>query len=158
MSLRERLLKSSFGFSGIVFWVCFVLMGAGIALMAPLEIVIGLLVIMLGISRISIELGNKRASRERKEIQQALENMSKWLQRDYELIQGIQQKYDRRFFRLAKKEAETRKRIEKGQSGVKKEMDQNYRDVARKILQLDNKLMEISRAFLTKPPRSGRKK
>lgn len=129
-----------------IFWIFFILMGASIALMAPIEVIIGLLVILIGLTKLSNEANIKSLATDTQALSEDVREIKEWLHRDHDFISMLREKYDNRIFRSSRKQVELSEKLEK-----------NYRDLTNKILQIDNKLMEVSRAFLTKSPRSGKK-
>ena len=131
-----------------MFWLVFALIGVFLFFRLPLiEVIVGILVVFLGIYKIAEELDRRKAEHERTSIQKTLEDIRDWMEREHKFVKLIEGRYDNRFFQSNKK------RID-----VEKKLDKNYRDLTRKLLQIDNKLMDISRAFLSWAPRIGSKK
>lgn len=144
-----------------VFWVVFILMGFFVALQS-LEVALGLLVVAVGVHKVGSELRLRRMRRERSSLEETLNNVRELLERDYEYVRELQKQNDSRFFHLNKNRGGVDKVIEKRQKilsrEIDKKLDETQRILIKKIIDLDNKLNDVSRAFLTKPPRSGRGK
>ena len=145
-------------FSGGIFWAVFALMGVVIALRAAwLEVALGIAVVFLGIAKLGNDLERKRLRGEQEALQETLQGIREWAQKEYEHIKGLESRYENRFFHAARKHMETERRAEKHYREMERRMEANYRELVKKVLEVDNKLAQLSRAFLTTPPRSGRR-
>ncbi|MBI4020976.1 MAG: hypothetical protein HY369_01925 [Candidatus Aenigmarchaeota archaeon] len=140
MDLQKRVLATN----SPLFWIIFILAGVFFFLRS-VEIVAGLLVVLLGVHRLGTEVRLREQRKERTQLQATLEDIRQWMERDYAFLQELRDRYDNRFFNLSKQKLETQRQI-----------DKSYRDLVRKIMDVENKLNQISRAFLTPRPRSGR--
>lgn len=132
----------------LLFWIIFA--GAGILVFVRFpfgEIVIGIMVIAVGIYTLGRELEEQRQVEERAQLKDTLIQIQDWLQSEHAYVKNLESKYENRFFQTNKKRISIEKKLEKQQ-----------RDVIKKILDLDNRLMEVARAFTTAKPRSGRKR
>jgi len=119
-----------------IFWVVFAITGGIIFFRLPfLEIVLGIAVILFGIGKIVSEAEQIRLAEERKEMQSTLKEIRDFLQEEFRYVQGMRARYDARFFSLDRKRAETDMRIER-----------NYRELVRKILNVENRMSDISKA------------
>lgn len=145
-----------------IFWILFALMGALIALRVPfLEIVLGVIVIFLGLSKLGNDLQERKNQEGRESLQQTLQDIQKWLEREYRRLQRMEMRYENRFFQSDKKRIAMERKTEKNYRELvrttDRKIEKNYRELVKKMLQLENKMNEVSRAFLTSKPRSGGK-
>lgn len=135
-----------------VFWVLFIVIGAFIIVGALgiifVDILIGLAVIVIGIHKLEEEFKSKRIFREQEKTNNDIHSISRWMESSDVLTQSMKTRNENRFFHIDNKRA-----------ALERELEEKYRDLARKTLELDNKFNEISRAFVKKEViRSGRGK
>lgn len=146
-----------------IFWAIFAIMGVLIALRVSLvDIFLGVAVVLLGIFKVGNELQERAREKERESLQQTLKEIREWIEHEYRHLQRMEARYENRFFQLSKKRIASDRRVEKNYRDIvratDKKIDKNYRELVRKVLQLENKMNDISRAFLKSQSRSGRKK
>ena len=85
----------------------------------------------------------RQEERERQALQQTLHQIREWLQTHYEHVKAMETRYEGRFFHSQ------RKRIE-----LDRKIDQHYRQLVKKILEMENRMGEMKRVFLSRAPRS----
>ncbi|MBL7160927.1 MAG: hypothetical protein ISS93_03715 [Candidatus Aenigmarchaeota archaeon] len=154
MDLNVTTTKSSW-----VFWILFALTGALLLLQSPwVEILLGVIVIFIGIHRLAWELERNRTGKEKESVQEALSEIMECLREEWEHVKEVESRYENRFFQMDKRRADLEERVATLQKETDNKIENNYRELVRRILELDNKMNDVARAFLTKPPRSGRKK
>jgi hypothetical protein len=142
-----------------IFWILFLLTGALLFFRFPwTEVLLGALAVMLGISQLEREIEEKRARENEKPVRETLEEIREWIQREYEFVKSMEARYDNRFFQSNRKRAELGRKMERAWKEADRKTEKNYRELVKKILEVENRMSKMSRAFLEKPPRSGRGK
>ncbi len=124
-----------------LFWLLFVVVGAGLAMSFPTELMLGLLVVMFGVFKVVSDAESRRVEGEREKLRKALDGLKEWLEREHALVQEL-----------------ARPAPPADAKALEKKLEQAYRDLVRKVVSVENRLNEVSRAFLTMKPRSGRGK
>jgi len=140
--------RSVLAVDNVIFWVFFILMGFFVFLWS-VEIAIGLLVVMVGVHKIGGEIKIRRLTRERDNLQETLEEVREWVQKDYDYTKKLSEKYETRFFNVTKNRGEVDKKVER-------KIEKNYREIVKQMVKLENKMNDITRVFLKRQPRSGR--
>ena len=135
------------------FWILFAVAGALLALQLTwTEVVLGLVLVILGLYKIANELEQKRHAKDRELIQQVLGEIMALLRQERASLKAMESKYEKRFFRHDTKLRDSGKKANESEKAAEK----SYREIVKKIVELENRLFEVSRAFLTASPRSGR--
>jgi 5-bromo-4-chloroindolyl phosphate hydrolysis protein len=122
-----------------VFWIVFIAIGlliiSGITTnLFVADIILGLVVVILGLERLLEELKHKELVARHEQTRKDLEYFSDWLHENLQLTKSIKSRHDLRFFRMENRRVETTKRIEK-----------QYRELARRITQAENRMNRTMR-------------
>ena len=138
---------------GRIFWLFFIILGifviGGIFLnLFLIDILLGLVMIIIGIHRLETEHHKRIMEKEQGKINETINYMAQWLDANHDYVKNMRSKHDNRIFGLDRKRAELDKRIE-----------MNHRDLVRKIIEIENKLNEITMTYTRgEKIRSGRDK
>ncbi len=124
------------------FWVLFIIAGALVITgsfirIMFLDILLGIIVIAIGIQKLGEDLYGEELDREKGEIKEGVKYLTNWIDSNQNLTKNIKTRHEHRFHHI------DRKRIE--MDGI---MKKGYRELAKKILETENKLNEISRALV----------
>lgn len=130
--------------NGRIFWIVFiiiwVLLMVGISQRIIIfDLLLGLIIIILGLAKLSDDLRKKEFIDITTKTSKNLEQINDYLTTHYDFNKKINDKHNYRFFQLNKKRLKTEKKIEK-----------NYRELAKKILDLENKLNDIKKLVVKK--------
>lgn len=129
-------MSSLIGRNGI-FWILFAVLGILLLIGISPQLIVGVMIISLGIYKLDFDIQQKKRKEERESLQVTLGELKEWMQKEYEYIRAVEAKYDQRFFHSGTEKAKTGKRMEK-----------EYRELVRKLLQLENKMNDISRILI----------
>lgn len=126
-----------------VFWMLFVLLEFTIILgtiwfFHPIVVIVGFVVIVAGFAKIGDFLHLETIKNDIKDHKDTVKKMTDWLNRQYELTQGIKTLHESRFHRLDGKGTE-----------VDEKLDKNYRELVGKIIDVENRLSLVSRAVIS---------
>ena len=136
-----------------IFWGFFIVIGIGFIALAFLgsliflDLLFGFVVIAMGIHKLQEEFSTETLKADHEMAKYNINNMSRWMTDSHRFLNDLQRDHDTKFSHL--NEFKTK---------AEEAMEDNYRDLVKKIVHLENRLNEISRAFLTEKPRSGRKR
>lgn len=122
-----------------IFWIFFLILGilftvASFIRFIYLDIFLGVLIMAMGLEKLSEELIRKRHSEHEKRYAEQLREMKEQIDQSIRKAQSIYEKSDLRFHNAESKRSEIEQKIE-----------DNYDSLAKKIIQLENKMNEISR-------------
>ena len=134
----------------LVFWLFFIVIGVIIIIGAVgriffVDLLIGLIVIVLGIARLSEELSKFEFEERHKKIESDLGNISTWMNDNYAYTKKMKDRHENRMHRLDNKRVD-----------IERELEIKYRDIVRKVIDIENKLQEVSRLLVKQPIRSGK--
>ncbi len=146
------------GFFNGLFWVLFVVIGALVILglvyrVLFLDVLLGIMLVALGLNKLEIEMKHTRSERERAETESRISGLDSAVSDARSFLKGTRSSHELRIHKLDTKRADQDKRIE-----------DNYRDLVRKIFELENKMNVIAKAIRDAPelmevmPRSGRER
>jgi len=136
-----------------LFWILFIILGASVIVgsmvsVMILDILLGITIIALGIHKLSQEISYQKAMQAQDNVQKKITHLLEWLEQNHIYTKNINKRTDIRFEKIHKRHEEIDENLEK-----------KYRELAKKVFELENKLNEISRAFVIKERvRSGREK
>lgn len=139
-----------------LFWVFFIVMGALIVLGVSsraqfLDVLLGIMLIALGANKLEIEMRHNRLEAEKRDTDSRIRTIDSMIADTHSLASGTRGTHELRLHKLDGKRAEQERKIE-----------QNYRDLVRKIFELENKMNVIAKAIRDAPElleakaRSGR--
>jgi O-6-methylguanine DNA methyltransferase len=124
-----------------IFWTLFViavisLVASKIAGIIPLDtlILLGLLMVIVGAGKLSEELTSKRVMGHQSDVYQSLHNISQQLSSMFKLVDTYRVKTDHRLFQISRRRKDSEKRFE-----------EKYRDVVKKIIEIENKVNRLSK-------------
>jgi hypothetical protein len=125
-----------------VFWVLFVLLEAAIIAgnawnYTPMGAIMGFLVLAIGFARFGDYMAHKERQIAMKGHENSIERMKEWLNNQYQLTQGIRDLHDYRLHNMEKRKIELEEKLEK-----------NYRELAGKIMDVENRLNLVSRVVI----------
>ncbi|MFH0956863.1 MAG: hypothetical protein V1813_03300 [Candidatus Aenigmatarchaeota archaeon] len=129
-----------------VFWMLFVLLEAAIIAgnawnYTPMGAIMGFLVLAVGFARFGDYMAHKEREVVMRSHESAIEGMKGWLNNQYQLTQGIRDLHDYRLHNMEKRKIELEEKLEK-----------NYRELAGKILDVENRLNLVSRVVIAQRP------
>jgi predicted HTH transcriptional regulator len=135
------------------FWAFFVLLGIlitiGIFIDAfLLYVFLGMVVISMGIMKLGEELSNEKIKDEHRRLRETMDYVTQWMNSNQDFVSAVKDKTDYRFYHVNRRKNDLEQKIE-----------DNYRSVVKKIIDLENKLSELARAgVIAQRPeiRSGR--
>ncbi len=124
------------------FWMLFVLLEAAIVLgnvwyFTPVGIIVGFVLMAVALARFGDYLLHKKNSGLLEKNTESIERMKSWLNNQYQLTQGIKDLHDYRFHRMENKKISLDDKIES-----------KYREIAGKIIDVENRLNLVSRALI----------
>lgn len=125
-----------------IFWVLFVILEAAIVIgnawnYTPMGVLIGFLVLAIGFARFGDYMVHKEREEAMKKHNGAIERMKTWLNNQYQLTQGIKELHDYRLHNMEKRKIDLDEKIEK-----------NYRELAGKIMDIENRVNMVSRIVI----------
>lgn len=125
------------------FWMLFVLLEVAIILgnvwlFTPVGVIVGFVLMAIALARFGDYLLHKENKHKMNKNEETVERMKGWLNNQYQLTQGIKDLHDYRFHKIERKKIE-----------IDEKIDKNYRDIAGKIIDLENRLNLISRAVIS---------
>ncbi len=126
-----------------LFWALFIVIGiiliagAVAGVLSLVEILIAFMVIAIGAEKLGEEISDKKLQEEQGKINRDLIFISRWLENNNVFTRQMKDRHEQRFFKLDNKRADIEKKHELG-----------YRELAKKILDVENRMNEVSRALL----------
>jgi O-6-methylguanine DNA methyltransferase len=124
-----------------IFWIFFLLMcvtiiAVGFARIITFEFVVlfGVFMIIIGAGKLASEISHRKLVNYQNDIYQKMHQMSQHLEKTFNLANMNKDRNEFRVIKLHESSKETKKTI-----------DRNYRDLARKIIDVENKLNKVSR-------------
>ena len=125
------------------FWLLFIaieasIVGANVFFFSALGVILGFAVVAAGLAKVGESAFHMRASRELSDQKETVKKLTAWLNRQYELTQGIRGIYDHRFHHHDRKRGE-----------LQDDIDRKYRELAGKIIDVENRMNLISKALLS---------
>lgn len=136
-----------------IFWFFFIVLGifvigGEIFNLFFIDILLGLVMIVIGVQRLEEEHHKRTLESEQKKINETIKYMAQWLDASHDYISEVKNRHESRLFNLDKKKADLDSKVE-----------MNYRDMVRKIIDIENRLNEISMTYARgQDVRSGRGK
>ena len=136
-----------------IFWAFFVFIGLVIVFgtlfkALYIEILLGLVVIIVGIHKLGEERSSNNIEETQTKLNRSVDYIAHWMNSMYDFSKNLKNKHEYRLYHLDKKRADMDKKIE-----------DNYRDLVRKVVNLENRMNELAYVGVTaKRPeiRSGR--
>jgi hypothetical protein len=125
------------------FWMLFVLLEVAIVLgnvwfFTPVAVIVGFVLIAIALARFGDYLLHKKNAGIMERNTDSIDRMKNWLNNQYQLTQGIKDLHDYRFHRMEKKKID-----------LDEKLDRHYRDLAGKIIDVENRLNLVSRALIS---------
>ncbi len=127
-----------------IFWIVFVVMGlvvvAGYAIdLISFEffIVLGLFIVIIGAGKLAEEISKHKLMNYQDDLYKKIHQISNHLERTFNLANSYKNKTEFRLYKLDQRRKEVEIKIEK-----------SYRDLARKIIELENKTRRISKFLI----------
>lgn len=139
-----------------VFWALFIVIGAIIVIgtlgnVFIFDILLGVAVIIIGTQKLAEDIKTIKINNEQEKINENINNISHWLNSSYNYTKNIRDRSEYRFYHMNNKRIKTDEKI----GGMERDME----ILAKKMIDLENKLNEISRVFVRREIiRSGRGK
>lgn len=124
-----------------LFWTLFIVIGAIliigsiIGIFTLVEVLIAFIVIAIGAEKLGEEISDKRLQEEQGRINRDLMFVSRWLENNNVFTRQMKDRHEMRFFNMDQKRAET-----------EKSQESSYRDMARKLIDLENRVNQLSKA------------
>ncbi len=121
-----------------IFWAFFIFIGVVIILgtlagVAYMELLLGLIIIILGIQKLGEEIHSSDIRKGQEKISRNMDYLTHWSNSTYDYIKNMKQRHEYRLYHLDKKRAEMEQRMESG-----------YRDFAKKLFEMENKINELA--------------
>lgn len=131
----------------LVFWLLFTIAGALVissaALATPLlDLALGLVLVALGLHKLYEETHTQRREEDKRLLARHLGNINTWLSSSHAHSRRANTRNEYRISNLDKKRADLDKKIEK-----------NYRELVRKIIELENELNKLKKTRKAYKPR-----
>jgi hypothetical protein len=125
-----------------VFWLMFVILEAAIVIgnawnYTPMGVILGFLVLAVGFARFGDYMVHKEREAAMKKHNSAIERMKSWLNNQYQLTQGIKELHEYRLHNMEKRKIDLDEKIES-----------NYRELARKIMEIETRLNLVSKVVI----------
>lgn len=125
----------------LAFWLLFIVIGFAVMVAAMLSasylgILLAIAVVMIGIGKLEQDFIKKKLEREQKNINDELFQISQGLEHSYTTSSKIKDRIDYRIYHLDKKRAD-----------IERKMELNYRNMAAKIINLENKIADHKNAI-----------
>ena len=122
-----------------LFWLLFLILGStlisGIVVnVFYIDVILGLFLVIIGLYKLGEEIFSKNLKKEQERVSEDIDNVMEWLSHSYEFTKHLKNTHENRLHHLDKKRAEMGDKIEN-----------NYRDVVRKVIEVENKLSKTSR-------------
>jgi len=132
-----------------VFWMLFVLLQFAIIVTNiwfynPVGFIVGLVLIVAGFAKLGSDIAHKKVRQDVLENKDSIKKMTNWLNRQYELTKGIKEIHERRFHRMDKKRME-----------LEEDFEKSLREIAGKMIDIENRLSLISRALVAQRSLEG---
>lgn len=126
-----------------IFWMLFVLLQISIILgnlwfYSPIGVILGFVVIVAGFAKVGDYVFHKKMKQEVLENKETMKKMTNWLNRQYELTQGIKDIHERRLHKLDRKRTDLEENVER-----------RYTMLTGKMIDIENRLSLVSRALLS---------
>jgi hypothetical protein len=130
------------------FWMLFVLLEIAIILgnawfYSPVGIILGFVVIVAGFAKVGDHVFHTKMEKDVLENSQKMKKVTNWLNSQHELTQGIKNLHENRFHKLDRK-----------RSDLEDNIDKSYRELAGKIIDVENRLSLVSRALVSQSQKS----
>jgi hypothetical protein len=109
----------------------------------PIGIIMGFIVIVAGFAKVSDHVFHKDMHGKVLENKASMKKMTNWMNNQYELTKGLRTIHDSRIHKLDGKRTNLEEHVEK-----------KYRELAGKIIDLENRLSLVSRALLSQSKRT----
>ena len=123
-----------------IFWALFIALGLFIIFGALgifiLDIVLGFIMVIIGIEKLRDELYSYKNEKEKQTVFESINYINNWMSSNTELTNLLKDKYDTRFLKIDTKHTE-----------LNKEVETRYREIVRKLVDMENKLREVDRAM-----------
>jgi len=124
------------------FWVLFIIMGAlviaGFAIrVLYLDLVLGFFVIAIGVFKLGEELTSKEISEKHEDIKDNIRYLSHQMDAGNLFTRKIKEKHEHRFLRLDSRRNE-----------IESTVEEKYDSLAKKLIQLENKLNDVTKAIV----------
>ena len=123
-----------------IFWAMFVIIGIGFVFLAFfgnmlfLDLLLGFAIITMGLHKLGEEYSVKHIKTDQLHVAENMENISKLIQ-------------------------DSHKQLNDKEINMEKKLERNYRNLARKIIEVENRINEVSDLLVKKTTvRSGRRK
>jgi uncharacterized protein YoxC len=124
------------------FWLLFAT-GGGIVVFGSfirivfLDVVLGVFVIAMGMLKLSEDIANKHISLRHKNINESINYLTSQVGTNADMTMMLRDRQNSRFMHMDVKRA-----------GIESMVEKNYRELARKIMDVENRLNEMGRAFV----------
>jgi hypothetical protein len=125
-----------------VFWLVFIILGAvlvsGIVTSVfYIDVLMGLFLVIIGLYKIGEEFITDNLKGEQQRVSEDMDNVMEWLTHSYEFTKRMKDTHENRLHHLDHKRADMDKKIEK-----------NYREIVRKIIEVENRLNKTSKGLI----------
>jgi len=100
-------------------------------------VMLGFAVIAVGFAKVGEYVFHKKTAHEMREHRETVRKVTNWMNRQYELTQSIKDIYEHRFHHTERKRSE-----------LEESLDKRYRELAGKIIDVENRLNLVSRAVI----------
>jgi ABC-type transport system involved in cytochrome bd biosynthesis fused ATPase/permease subunit len=141
------------GHGNSVFWLLFIVLVLfavfGVIFnLFLIDILIGLVVVLIGIQKLIEERHKNEMERKQNSANDTLKHISQWLDASHEFMSTMKNTHEGKLSELEKKKTDVDETIEN-----------NYRDVVKKVIELENKFNELTMRYARgEKLRSGRGK
>ncbi len=137
-----------------VFWIFFLIMAiaivaGGVAGFISLEYValLGISMFIIGAGKLASEISHRRLLNYQDDIYQKIHQLSQHMEKTFNIASMNKERTEFRFSKLDEKRKDVEKRMDRNCRDMTKSADKNYRELARKIIELENRMNRMSRAL-----------
>ncbi len=150
MNGDNRLSYTIGGHRNKIFWVLFIVLGGVlvsglITNVFYIDLFMGLFLVIIGLYKLGEEFMTDSLKRQQERVMDDMDNVMEWLSHSYEFTRKLKESHEGRLHKLDGKRAEMDRKIEK-----------NYRDLVRKIIEVENNLNKTSREVAREKALTGR--
>lgn len=126
-----------------IFWVMFVVLEAAIIVgniwvNSPVALILGFVVILIGTAKLGDDMFRRSMHHDHLASKETINKMRNWLNRQYELTQGIKDLHEHRLHKVDRKRTE-----------LEEILDKRYRELAGKMIDIENRLSLVGRAVIS---------
>jgi len=132
-----------FRYWDMIFWTFFTLMGITVAFggltgLLPLEFIVllGAFIVIIGAGKLAEEITKRKIMGYQDDLYRKMHQISQHLEKTFDIASMNKDKTEFRIHKLDQKRGE-----------IEKQMNKNYRELAKKIIELENRMNKLTKAM-----------